>query len=58
MTETEKLAEYNAAAEWLETADWFELNDSVLEAFDGCDVEPDGRCPHGFSSPLLVLGII
>jgi len=25
---------------------------------DGCEVEPDGRCPHGYCSPLLVLGLI
>lgn len=24
----------------------------------GCVVEPDGVCPHGFSSPLLILGLI
>jgi hypothetical protein len=46
------------AAEWLESADWAELNDDVLETVDGCAVEPDGVCPHGFRSPLLVLGII
>jgi hypothetical protein len=34
------------------------LMDSVLEASDGCSVEPDGVCPHGRPSPLLVLGMI
>lgn len=29
--------------------------DSVVETADGCQVEPDGRCPHGYSSPLLLL---
>jgi len=24
----------------------------------GCEVEPDGHCPHGYSSPLLILGLI
>lgn len=28
------------------------------EASDGCIVEPDGICPHGRPSPLLVLGVI
>lgn len=28
------------------------------ETADGCAVEPDGRCPHGYRSPLLVLGLI
>jgi hypothetical protein len=27
-------------------------------ATDGCKVEPDGICPHGCESWLLVLGII
>lgn len=26
--------------------------DSALEAPDGCVIEQDGRCPHGYSSPL------
>lgn len=30
--------------------------DGVAEATDGCRVEPDGTCPHGHSSWLLVLG--
>lgn len=32
--------------------------DGVAEATDGCQVEPDGRCPHGHSSWLLVVGVI
>lgn len=32
--------------------------DGVVETVDGCSVEPDGVCPHGKNSPLLVLGII
>lgn len=32
--------------------------DSVVEATDGCSVEPDGRCEHGHRSWLLVLGVI
>ena len=34
------------------------MSDSVAETADGCIVEPDGRCPHGHLSPLLVLGFI
>jgi len=32
--------------------------DSVAEATDGCQVEPDGHCQHGAASWLLVLGLI
>jgi hypothetical protein len=28
------------------------------ECADGCIVEPDGRCPHGYRSWLLVAGLI
>ncbi len=34
------------------------LLDGVAKATDGCGVEPDGVCPHGHSSWLLVLGYI
>lgn len=32
--------------------------DSVAEATDGCEVEPDGICEHGHPSWLLRLGLI
>jgi len=32
--------------------------DSIVTTADGCEVEPDGHCPHGYPSPLLTLGII
>jgi len=32
--------------------------DSVVEATDGCDIEPDGICQHGHPSWLLYLGLI
>ena len=32
--------------------------DGIAVTVDDCRVEPDGVCPHGFSSPLLVLGLI
>ena len=35
-----------------------ELSGSVVVAADGCNVEPDGKCVHGYSSPLLLLNII
>jgi len=34
------------------------LNDGGAKATDGCWVEPDGECPHGTKSWLLVLGLI
>ena len=36
----------------------YELMDSVAVTADGCIVEPDGKCEHGYSSPQLLLGII
>ena len=30
----------------------------VVEAIDGCTVKPDGVCPHGAPSWLIVLGVI
>jgi len=35
-----------------------EMTDSVVNATDGCQVEPDGRCEHGHSSWLLYWGLI
>jgi hypothetical protein len=32
--------------------------DGVAKATDGCKVEPDGTCPHGCQSWLVVLGVI
>ena len=32
--------------------------DGTATATDGCTVEPDGRCPHGHASWLLVIGAI
>lgn len=34
------------------------MYESVAVTLDGCTVEPDGECPHGFVSPLLTLGFI
>lgn len=35
--------------------EWEEMG--VCEATDGCLVEPDGVCPHGFPSWLIEMGI-
>lgn len=32
--------------------------DGIVQATDGCRVEPDGVCPHGHVSWLIYLGII
>lgn len=32
--------------------------DGDVETADGCAVEPDGTCEHGYRSPLLMLGYI
>ena len=37
---------------------FMEIMDSVQEAADGCSVEPDGTCPHGYRSPSMLLGVI
>lgn len=34
------------------------MGDEVLIAPDGCRVEQDGQCSHGFVSPLLRAGLI
>jgi hypothetical protein len=34
------------------------IYDGVAEATDGCPIEPDGVCPHGHPSWLIVLGMI
>lgn len=39
-----------------EIEDW--SSEGGCEATDGCWVEPDGICPHGHRSWMLVLGLI
>ena len=34
------------------------LEEGLCEATDGCMVEPDGVCPHGKKSWLIVFGMI
>lgn len=36
----------------------FGLSEGTVETIDGCIVEPDGQCPHGYLSPLLEAGVI
>jgi hypothetical protein len=52
----------NLDAEYANGLDFEDLEaimfDGIAEAADGCTVEPDGKCPHGHESPLLVLGMI
>ena len=31
---------------------------SVVATYDGCNVEPDGTCEHGYKSPLVRLNLI
>jgi len=39
-----------------ELEDW--VSECWAEAVDGCPVEPDGTCEHGYPSWLMVLGYI
>jgi hypothetical protein len=32
--------------------------DGEVQVFDSCTVEPDGICPHGYKSPLVLLGLV
>jgi hypothetical protein len=34
------------------------MSTGIAKATDGCKVEPDGVCPHGKYSWLIVLGYI
>lgn len=50
-------------AEYVATADMGELQAMMFdqiscEAVDGCIVEPDGHCEHGYPSKLMAIGII
>jgi hypothetical protein len=36
----------------------FGMTEGTVETVDGCIVEPDGQCSHGFLSPLLEAGCI
>ena len=32
--------------------------ETTIEVADGCHVEHDGKCQHGYTSPLRILGLI
>ena len=34
------------------------MDDGIARTPDGCRTEPDGNCPHGHRSWMLVLGVI
>ena len=34
------------------------MMDGVIPAIDGCRVEPDGSCPHGYPSKMMAMCII
>lgn len=34
------------------------MDNGVAKASDGCKVEPDGKCPHGHNSMLVLMGYI
>lgn len=59
-TEIER-EEEGYAQEWATDENLFDalMGDSYgVECADGCIVEPDGVCPHGYHSPLITLGMI
>lgn len=50
---------YESPADWEDHLNQLVM-DSVCPALcsDGCEVEPDGRCPHGHPSVLIALGLV
>lgn len=34
------------------------MNDAVCPTPDGCRVEPDGTCEHGWNAWLLIMGVL
>ena len=55
--------------DWLAQNGYSSANEALLEyselddlypalCSEGCEVEPDGHCPHGVPSLLLALGMI
>ena len=59
ITLKEWLAQYDYASANEALAEYSEL-DNIYPALcsEGCQVEPDGHCPHGAPSLLLALGLI
>lgn len=55
-----KQKELTHAKEWITQItddDFYCESMDIVEVADGCAVEPNGTCPHGYRSPMLVLGI-
>ncbi|MEM3554229.1 MAG: hypothetical protein QXU79_00190 [Candidatus Micrarchaeaceae archaeon] len=42
--------------DWEVLEEW--LEEGIAESIDGCSVELDGHCPHGWPSWPLVMGLI
>jgi len=57
-----RVTEYLEMNGYLDLEEWCEENLLADEApamcSEGCIVEPDGRCPHGFPSLPLAAGLI
>jgi hypothetical protein len=59
ITLKEWLAQNGYATTQQALADYSEMDDTYPALCDqGCEVEPDGQCPHGAPSLLLALGMI
>lgn len=48
--ERRQIPDIDTLTEWMDSG--------VAEALDGCEVEPDGHCPHGKPSWLIRMGLI
>lgn len=59
MDERARISMIRSHAESLTLEDLEEaMSECGIETADGCYVETDGRCSHGFPSPMRVLGYI
>lgn len=56
--ERDKVEQAHAASLDIEELREMALGFQDCIAADGCSVEPDGSCQHGYRSPLLVKGLI
>ncbi len=41
-----------------ESFDWIDGGATPTVCPEGCEVEPDGYCPHGYESVLVMAGLI
>lgn len=62
MSEEQVVPNTAAEAEWVLDLEFEVLEhilfDGIADAYDGCRVEPDGICTHGYKSPLILMGMI